>query len=74
MNFHAEEQHRRTPSEEQRLKDRIDDQVRRLMESRQQRVSAMQDPEYLKIAFRNMSIQEILVSMDLRKMAAEQKA
>ena len=74
MNFHAEELHRRTPNEEQRLKDRIDGQVGRLMESRQQRVSAMKDPEYLKIAFRNMSIQEILVSMDLRKMAAEQKA
>lgn len=74
MNFHAEEQHSRTPNEEQRLKDRIDAQVGRLMESRQQRVSAMKNPEYLKIAFRNMTIQEILVSMDLRKMAAEQKA
>lgn len=45
-----------------------------MMESRRQRTAVMQDPEYLKIAFRNMSIQEILVSMDLRKMAAEQKA
>ena len=74
MNFHAEEQHRRTPSEEHRLKERIDAQVGQMMESRRQRVAAMQDPEYLKIAFRNMSVQEILVSMDLRKMAAEQKA
>jgi hypothetical protein len=56
-------------SEKQRVKDRIDAQVGRLIESRSGRSQAMKDPDYLKIAFRNMSIQEILVSMDLRKMA-----